>query len=253
MEVPMKELLKKDPNLIQELFDEISPFYDFMNDLMTFGSIRWTRKFAVHVSGVKNLKKGTILDLACGTGDFTFEILKATRHRPDCKVIGVDFSRKMLLRAKWKSSRVLDENDRQRVKWLRASAFELPFPTESISATFIGYGIRNMNPPQKALQEVLRVTKKGGIVVVLESSIPRRYLERFVNHFYFSKVVPKIAGIFGAGNAYQYLAESMDKFYPPELMTRVIEDSGWSNVKWWQLLRGSVAVHRAIKRQNDNP
>ncbi len=244
----MDELLKKDPQLIRKMFDEISPYYDFMNDLMTFGSIRWTRKFAVHVSGISQLKKGVILDLACGTGDFTFEILKATRHAPDIKVIGADFSKNMLIRARWKSRRLLPKEDRRRVKWMHASAFDLPFSDNSISATFIGYGIRNMNPPQKALQEVWRVTRKGGILIVLESSIPRRSIERFVNRFYFSRVVPKVASVFGVGNAYQYLAESMDKFHAPEQIRQIMIDSGWRDVKWWQLLRGSVAVHRAVKR-----
>lgn len=248
LDLSLEELLKKDPQYIQKMFDEISPYYDFMNDLMTFGSIRWTRKFAVHVSGISQLKKGVILDLACGTGDFTFEILKATRHAPDVTVIGADFSKKMLLRAKWKARRLLPKSDRERLKWMNASAFDLPFPNETIAATFIGYGIRNMNPPQDALQEVRRVTKRGGILVVLESSIPRRFIERYVNRFYFSRVIPKVAGVFGVGNAYQYLAESMDKFYSPEQMTSLMERSGWRDVKWWQLLRGSVAVHRAVKR-----
>ncbi len=252
MEISMSELLKKEPTLIRELFDEISPYYDFMNELMTFGTIRWTRKFSVHVSGITQLEEGTILDLACGTGDFTFEILKATKHTSEVKVIAVDFSERMLFRARRKAKRILTREDLERVEWVRASAFDLPFPSESMSATFIGYGIRNMNPPQAALREIHRVTKTGGILIVLESSIPKRYLERFVNRFYFSKVVPKIASLFGLKNAYQYLAESMDKFYCPEKMEAIIKMSGWQNIKWWQLLRGSVAVHRAVKTRHPN-
>ncbi len=240
----MTELIvNKDPQRIKRMFDDISPIYDLMNDLMTFRSIRRARTFAVQISGITKLRHGKILDLATGTGDLLIELRRKGSN--NMTYFGLDISEQMLVRAsqKLKVLHLLDNN----INLVQGSIYNLPFKEDEFDIITMAFGLRNLHKPKMGLKEIYRVLKPNGVFINLESSKARRKFLQFLNYFYFSRIVPNIAGIFGHKKAYKYLADSMYTFYYPEKIKALLADVGFKRIEYWQKILGSVCIHRAIK------
>ena len=144
-------------NYVEEKFDEIAQKYDRFNDVITFGMHRYWKKFVVRQTGLRPDEE--CLDLCCGTGDISREIL---RQQPECKITGLDFSAEMLKIAKSKNS------GNSEIQYLQGDAMNIPFPDTYFDAVTIGYGLRNVTDLNACLQEIFRVLKPGGVLVSLD-------------------------------------------------------------------------------------
>jgi demethylmenaquinone methyltransferase/2-methoxy-6-polyprenyl-1,4-benzoquinol methylase len=211
------------------MFDRISPVYDTMNRLMTAGlDERWRRRTAAAV-----VTQGSrVLDACCGTGD-----LAVACNEAGGDVVGLDFSERMLARARGKSDAV---------EWVRGDLLELPFPDESFDAATVGFGIRNVQDLEAGLRELARVLRPGGRLGCLEITRPRGALRPFFR-LWFDGLVPLAGKILPGGAAYTYLPASVRRFPGPEDLAVVMRRAGLGEVSWELLGGGIVALHTARK------
>ena len=217
------------PDSVRTMFDRIAPVYDAMNRLMTAGlDLRWRRLAAAAV-----VRPGDrVLDAACGTGDFALADVGAGAG----EVVGVDFSARMLERARRKSTAV---------RWVEADLLALPFDDATFDAATIGFGIRNLSELDPGLQELRRVLRPGGRLAVLEITRPRGIARPFFS-LWFDRLVPAAGKLLPGGAAYRYLPASVRRFPPAEELAAKIERAGFSGVEY-RLLAGSiVALHTGV-------
>jgi demethylmenaquinone methyltransferase / 2-methoxy-6-polyprenyl-1,4-benzoquinol methylase len=199
------------------MFAEIAPRYDFLNRVLSFGIDRRWRARARQRLALGSAHK--LLDLCCGTGDLALAFA-----RDQVAVVGADFTGPMLPLALAKSSaRKLP------VRWVQADAQLLPFPGQSFDAITIAFGIRNVENPQLALAECLRVLKPGGRLAVLEFFPIQNRLWGALFGFYFHRVLPLVAKIVRAGRtgAYRYLPSSVEGFVQPTEFLHWMQDLGF--------------------------
>jgi demethylmenaquinone methyltransferase/2-methoxy-6-polyprenyl-1,4-benzoquinol methylase len=215
------------PAAVEEMFDRISPVYDTMNRLMTAGlDARWRRRAAATV-----VTQGSrVLDACCGTGD-----LALACHEAGGDVVGLDFSERMLERAREKSDAI---------EWVRGDLLELPFPDESFDSATVGFGIRNVQDLEAGLRELARVLRPGGRLGCLEITRPRGALRPFFR-LWFDGLVPLAGRILPGGAAYTYLPASVRRFPGPEDLAVVMRRAGLGEVSWQLLGGGIVALHTA--------
>ena len=214
---------------VRAMFDRIAPVYDVMNRVMTAGlDGRWRRETAAAV-----VRSGDrVLDTCCGTGD-----LALACERAGGRVIGLDFSERMLERARRKSSAI---------EWVQGDALALPFEDDSFDAATVGFGVRNLEDLDRGLAELARVLRPGGRVGVLEITRPQGLLEPFYN-VWFGKIVPVLGKLLPGGTAYTYLPASVKRFPGPEDLSRFLHEAGFSDVRYRLFAGGIVALHTGVK------
>jgi demethylmenaquinone methyltransferase/2-methoxy-6-polyprenyl-1,4-benzoquinol methylase len=217
------------PDAVRTMFDRIAPVYDLMNRIMTAGlDGRWRRLAASLV-----VRPGDrVLDAACGTGDLAVADLRAGAAR----VTGLDFSERMLARARGKAP-ALD--------WVQGDMLALPFADETFDAATVGFGVRNVADLPLALSELRRVLHPGGRVAILEITQPRGVLKPFFG-LWFDRVVPLLGKVLPGGAAYTYLPASVKRFPAAEGLADLLREAGFAQVEY-RLLAGSiVAVHAGV-------
>src|SRR6187399_2548552 len=186
------------------MFDRIAPVYDFMNRAMTAGlDQRWRAATARAVVSPGD----RVLDSCCGTGD-----LAIAAQRAGGRVTGLDFSERMLERARAKSGEV---------DWIRGDALELPFEDGSFDAATVGFGVRNLEDLEGGLRELRRVLRSGGRVSILEITQPRGLLRPFYK-LWFDGLVPLAGKLLPGGAAYAYLPASVRRFPGPEELAALL-------------------------------
>ena len=200
MEGPKKEA-------IEQMFDAIAPDYDPLNHLLSLGIDKsWRRRALKQI--VEPERPQQILDLACGTGDFSLEM--ARKAHPQTLIRGVDLSEGMLAVMREK---VAAKGLQERILIERGDAEQLRFGDGTFDRVTIAFGIRNFEHREAALQEILRVLKPGGRLVILELSVPSNPVLRWFYKLYFTKLTPLIGGrVSGEKAAYKYLPASVLKF-----------------------------------------
>ncbi len=230
----------KDPAKISTMFSSIAPRYDLLNRLLSLGFDSSWRRFAVNQ--LPKIDNAKFLDVATGTCDVALEIVK---RYPDAKVVGVDFSEGMLELGREKVKKA-GHQDRIEVRF--ADVTSLPFDDNTFDASIIAFGIRNVQDYRKGIEELGRVLKSGGKVVILEfTSIQNRFF-RIPYRFYITKILPLIGEIIsGKKGAYKYLPSSMLEFPGPEEFKKAIEETGLQDVRYYKLTFGITAVHVGIK------
>jgi demethylmenaquinone methyltransferase / 2-methoxy-6-polyprenyl-1,4-benzoquinol methylase len=207
------------------MFDRIAPVYDFMNRVMTMGLDRRWRRLAARAV----VRPGDgVLDACCGTGD-----LALAAHEAGGEVVGVDFSERMLVRARRKSAEI---------DWVRGDALALPFADGAFDAATVGFGMRNLADLEAGLRELARVLKPEGRLACLEITRPRGALRPFF-HVWFDGLVPLAGKLLPGGAAYTYLPASVRRFPGPEDLAAAMERSGFAAVSWHLLGGGIVALH----------
>jgi len=214
------------PEAVRTMFDRIAPVYDVMNRVMTMGlDLRWRRLAARAV-----VREGDrVLDAACGTGDLAVAALRAGAGR----VTGLDFSERMLERARRKAPAV---------EWVRGDMLALPFADATFDAATVGFGVRNVADLPLALCELRRVLRPGGRVAVLEITRPRGPLRLFYS-LWFDRIVPLLGRLLPGGEAYSYLPASVKRFPGADELAGMMGDAGFADVRY-RLLAGSiVALH----------
>ena len=180
---------------------------------------------------------GDVLDIASGTGDFAFNLLKYPNIET---VVGLDFSPNMLDVAVEKSSKLGFENE---FVVAVGDAHYLPFVDESFAGATIGFGVRNFADLPKALADIVRVTKRGGRVTILEIVIPKGKLSATIFISYFKWITPKMGRLFaGDSEAYKYLPESVESFMSSDQLTEHLEKAGLINVTVQTKGFGSIAI-----------
>jgi len=217
------------PDSIRSMFDRIAPVYDAMNRVMTGGlDLRWRR-----VAATAAVRPGDrVLDAACGTGDLALADLRAGA----ASVTGLDFSTRMLERARRKSAAV---------DWVEGDLLALPFDDGSFDAATIGFGIRNVGDLERALAELRRVLRPGGRLAILEITRARGVLRPFFS-LWFDRTVPLLGRLLPGGAAYTYLPASVARFPGAEALAGLLRDAGFSEVGF-RLLAGSIiAVHTGV-------
>ena len=187
-------------------FDKIARDYDRMNRLMTLGlDCRWRKR------AVRGLK-GEVLDVACGTGDMAVSLVER-----GCTVTGVDISEEMLAIARQKAPIVT---------FMIADAEHLPFPDASFDAVTCAFGVRNFVHLEQGLNEMLRVLKPGGQLVVLELATPDSPLVKPFYNLYTRRIIPWLGSrIAGNREAYTYLPASIERFPKGDAFLEKIRNS----------------------------
>jgi demethylmenaquinone methyltransferase/2-methoxy-6-polyprenyl-1,4-benzoquinol methylase len=225
--------LDKKPVDVASMFDTVAEKYDVTNDVLSLGQDRLWRRAVVRAVDAKRGER--VLDIAAGTG---------TSSEPwadrEIEVVPADFSLGMLR---------VGRRRRPDMAFTAADAMSLPFADESFDVVTMSFGLRNVADVDTALREFLRVTKPGGRLLVCEFSQPVNKAFRTVYSNYLMRALPPVARRTSSNpDSYVYLAESIRAWPPQGELAAVIEQAGWTGVRWTNLTGGIVALHQATKR-----
>lgn len=228
--------------LVKGVFDRVSPKYDLMNDLMSFGVHRlWKQRFVGRVS-VK--PHAAILDVAGGTGDISEGILNRYRSVP-LQLTLCDINFEMIDSGR---DRALNQGKTLPITYVVGDGMSLPVPDNSQDVYTISFGLRNITDIQKALDEAYRVLKPGGQFLCLEFSKPREGLFQKAYKTFSFNVIPTLGEWIGRDRgAYQYLVESIERFPNQEDLKGMMMKSGFKAVDYENLTQGVAAIHQGWK------
>ena len=223
--------------LVKKVFNKVYDKYDLMNDIMSLGTHRiWKKNL---VSWINPSKYDKIIDVASGTGDIAKLCSKNTNNV--CEVSCVEPNELMLLKGKTKLKHL------NNIKWFSSSAESLPFEDDSFDHYIISFGIRNVTDLEKSLNEAFRVLKNGGRFFCLEfSKVENEILKNIYEKY--SKFIPTIGKLVaGSELPYNYLVQSIEKFYNQEEFSKILIKTGFLNVKYRNLTNGIAAIHSGWK------
>lgn len=210
---------------IRDLFDSIAKDYDKLNHILSLGVDKTWRKRAIKSIAEEGPQQ--ILDIACGTGDFSIEIAQHTN--PETMITGLDLSEGML---QVMDRKVKEEGLSGRIRTQQGNSESMDFAGCTFDRVTIAFGIRNFENRETALKEILRVLKPGGRLVILELSVPSNPVLRWFYNLYFTKVLPWIGGVVsGEKAAYSYLPASVIKFPGKEEWMATMRSCGYGNVR----------------------
>lgn len=239
MELPSKN---QKARYVQDMFNGIARKYDLMNTLMSFGRDKAWRKYAMSRARIESGM--TVLDVCCGTAEFTLEI--AQTIGPKGHVTGLDFSQEMLAVGEKK---VQVSDCKPRITLVQGDAMDLPFPDNSFDAVTVGWGLRNVPDIDKTLQEMFRVVRPGGWVVSVDMAKPSAPVFKQVYWMYFNWLVPAMGKITAKRkSAYQYLHDSSVAFDSQQRLTQRFANIGLANARYHNLMGGVVAVVEGQKK-----
>lgn len=238
--VPFKnsELSKKQQ--VAVMFDKIAFRYDFLNRFLSAGiDVSWRKKA---IKQLKELQPEYILDVATGTGDVA---ILAERMLHPKKITGIDISEGMLDIGRKKIHRSGLES---KIELLQGDSENISFPDNSFDAITVAFGVRNFQNLETGLQEMLRVLKPGGKLVVLEFSRPKHFIFKGLYNVYM-KVIAPFFGKFIAKNkdAYQYLNDSVQKFPEGQQFINILKKTGYSSPYYKTLTLGICSIYCAGK------
>ena len=218
---------------VQNMFTRIAQRYDLMNRLMTgFQDVRW-RRLVIQLAGLK--PSASLLDLGAGTGDLAREAL---RQQPAAKVTAADFTLEMM--------RVGRRGDP--LQWSAADALNLPFADTSFDAVVSGFLMRNVTDIHKALQEQYRVLQRGGRVVILDTTRPKKNILSPFIWIHMHVIIPALGRLIsGERDAYKYLPDTTENFVTAEKMSALMAAVGFKKIGYERLMFGTIAIHWAEK------
>ena len=225
---------------VENMFDAIAETYDPLNRVLSLGIDKRWRKQMMRELDREQPKR--ILDVATGTADVACD---AARYFPAAQVTGLDLSAKMLERGHQK---VNEKKLSERVTLVKGDSEALPFDNEAFDAVTVAFGVRNFGNLQQGLEEMQRVLKPGGTLVVLEFSRPRRFPVKNVFNVYFKYVLPQIGRWTSKDpKAYQYLYDSVQVFPQYEEFEACLSKAGFSDTDFKTLTFGICCVYIAYK------
>lgn len=237
---PYKDSSEGKKKQVEQMFDTISENYDGLNRVISLGSdVKWRKKVIKMVA--KNRPK-TILDIATGTGDLAIQFAEKTSAE---KIVGLDLSEGMLSVARKKVS---GKNISEKIEFVQADSEALPFDDYTFDAITVSFGIRNFENLEKGLSEIYRVLKKGGIFVILETSVPSKFPFKQGYYFYSKNVLPLVGKLFSKDKvAYKYLSESASVFPHGEVLNNILRKIGFNEVKNKPQTFGVATIYNATK------
>jgi demethylmenaquinone methyltransferase/2-methoxy-6-polyprenyl-1,4-benzoquinol methylase len=229
----------KSPARIELMFDAIAGRYDFLNHVLSGGIDRSWRTRAIRSLQLTGGER--LLDVCSGTADLAIEARTATP--PAARVVGVDFSSAMLRIGCEKLRRArLDTT----IALVRGDAMRIPLTTASVDAVTIAFGIRNVERPAVAFQEMHRVLRAGGRLAILELAVPTAPLVRAAYLAYSRFVLPRIGRVIsGHSGAYAYLPASVSAFETPDQLVKILRQCGFLDVRAVPLTLGVVYLYTA--------
>ncbi len=242
---------------VNALFDKIAPRYDLINDLQSFGLHRYWKRRLIRLGHLKAGAKA--LDVCCGTAD-----LALAMARGGAEVVGLDFSEHMLRVAEARAiaqtglrNSALPKGPKSGAAnptFIRGDAQRIPFPDDSFEIVTVGYGLRNLVSWETGLDEMLRVTRPGGRLLVIDFGKPDNALWRAAYYSYLRLVVPVLGRVFaGSWSAYAYILESLKHYPAQQGVARKMRELGMNNVRVIDLLGGVMSINCGEKpnRQGD--
>ena len=241
MVVPYKDQSKSKKEQVANMFNTISPQYDFLNHLLSGGiDIIW-RKKAIKLLQNKGIK--TMLDIATGTGDFAIEALKINPE----KIVGVDISEGMLSFGQEKIKKMGLEKT---IQLQKGDSEKLPFSDNSFDAVIVSFGVRNFENLQKGLTDMFRVTKPGGYCLILEFSNPRKFPMKHLYTFYSKYCLPFLGKMISKDpSAYTYLPESVKAFPDGPEFIQIFKSVGYSETNWIPMTGGICSIYIGQKQK----
>ena len=227
-------------NQVSKMFDNIAPWYDFLNHFLSLGiDITWRRRA---IRTLKNLQPKLILDVATGTADLAIE---AEKQLSPEKIVGIDIANEMLEigRQKLKKRQIT-----QKIELFLGDSENLSFPDNTFDAVTVAFGVRNFENLGKGLLEMYRVTRPGGKVVILEFSKPTLFPFRQLYNFYFRNFLPVIGRVTSKDpKAYRYLYESVQAFPDGKDFVNVLKKTGFQSATYKPLTLGICTLYLAEK------
>ena len=222
----------------RKMFDRIAKNYDAANRAISMGMDKsWRRKT---VNLLCPFRGGRYLDIGTGTGDLVFEILNQSHN---VLIDGIDPAEQMLEIARDKAS---TRGVGDTVSFLTADALDLPMESETFDGIVSGFCFRNIERRQNALEEMLRVLKPGGKLVILEATYPSNALIRLGYKIY-TPLVPLIGKFLGGGAAYKYLVDSIEEFPRPHAVMDMFREVGLADVACKPLTFGTVSIFSGVR------
>ncbi|KRN99388.1 bifunctional demethylmenaquinone methyltransferase/2-methoxy-6-polyprenyl-1,4-benzoquinol methylase UbiE [Companilactobacillus kimchiensis] len=223
---------------VQTTFNNIAGNYDKLNSIMSLGTHQKWRQAATDRISVNPDK---ILDLCCGTADWTIMLAKQYSHT---KIIGMDFSQEMLKHAQHKVSEAGVHN----VVLESGDAMKLRYPDNSFDVVTIGFGLRNVPDANKALAEIYRVLKPAGQLICLEAFKVETPIIKIGWKLYFNQLMPLMGKVFARSKTeYQYLDDSVNKFVSIKKLAKMMQQTGFRDIEVDGLMFKAAAIHSAVK------
>jgi demethylmenaquinone methyltransferase/2-methoxy-6-polyprenyl-1,4-benzoquinol methylase len=236
-EIPWREKARR----VRRVFDSVANRYDLMNDLMSGGTHRAWKRFALALTGLRPGQSA--LDVAGGTGDLALGL--AQQVGVGGLVALTDINAAMLQHGR---DRMIDRGIVQNVVYMQADAEHLPFREASFECVTIGFGLRNVTDKPAALASMHRVLKPGGQLLVLEFSQPALGALGRLYDLYSFNVLPRLGRwVAGDADSYRYLAESIRRHPDQETLLQMMRSAGFGSCRYHNLMGGIVALHRGYR------
>jgi demethylmenaquinone methyltransferase / 2-methoxy-6-polyprenyl-1,4-benzoquinol methylase len=235
-------LVDKREARIRRMFNAIAPRYDLLNHLLSLNVDRYWRWRTTRL--VPPAGDAPVLDLCTGTGDLALAYDRAAHGK--VPVVGADFCHEMLVRAEDKTRR---RGAADRVRYVEADAQRLPFAGGQFQITTVAFGLRNVTDTDRGLAEMVRVTRPGGRVAVLEFSKPRGWFFGGLYRFYFRRVLPLVGQLISRSrdDAYRYLPASVQEFPDGEALADRLRGHGLTDVRWYPMTFGIATLYVGVK------
>jgi demethylmenaquinone methyltransferase/2-methoxy-6-polyprenyl-1,4-benzoquinol methylase len=235
-------LLDKRETRIRRMFNSIAPRYDLLNHLLSLNIDRYWRWRTTRL--VPPRGGAPILDVCTGTGDLALAYDRSAAGR--VPIVGADFCHEMLVRAMQKADR---KNAGDRIRFVEADAQRLPFPDDHFQIACVAFGLRNVTDTDRGIAEMVRVTRPGGRVAILEFSRPRGWFFGRMYRFYFRRLLPLVGRMLSRDrdDAYRYLPESVMEFPDGEALAERLRGHGLTAVRWHPLTFGIATLYVGVK------
>jgi demethylmenaquinone methyltransferase/2-methoxy-6-polyprenyl-1,4-benzoquinol methylase len=229
---------------VKKMFESIAFTYDFQNSFLSLGQdIFWRRVLAGSLQG---RGEGLILDAATGTAEVAIEICK---RNPKSRVVGVDFSPRMLAIGLGK---VTGRGLRDRIRLVLGDGSRLPFRSGTFDTVTIAFGLRNIEKRGEALAEFRRVLKEGGELLIMEFDFPRDPVVGRLYDLYFDYLLAPLGNwISRSRDAYSYLVESIRAFPRQEAFLEELTAAGFGCLLVKDLTYGIAKIYRGVKEGHD--
>src|SRR5690606_12352275 len=224
---------------VEAMFDDIAPRYDLLNRMLSLGIDQLWRDQAIEMLRGEQPKR--ILDVATGTGDLA---IKALKLHPD-RVDGVDLSEEMLARGRDKIARL---GESERITLRRGDAEKLPYSDNQFDAALVAFGVRNFENLRAGLEEIRRVLRPGGSLVILEFSRPSAFPVKQLYAFYSHVILPVVGRLVSKHPAaYKYLPTSVDAFPSGNEFVERFAGAGYEKIRWKPLTFGIASLYKGTK------
>jgi demethylmenaquinone methyltransferase / 2-methoxy-6-polyprenyl-1,4-benzoquinol methylase len=227
--------------MVESMFDSIAWRYDFLNHFLSFGIDKMWRRRAIRIIS-RHYQNPEILDVATGTADLA---IAAMRTDP-LKITGIDISQNMLEIGKEK---IRKKGYNGKIELMQGDSESIPFGNDLFDVSMVAFGVRNFSDPLKGLREMQRVTRTGGMIMVLEFSKPSGLLFRTVYNFYFRNILPFVGKLFSKDkSAYSYLPDSVSRFPDNEKFLQLLAEAGFSEPCQVKLTGGVASIYTGLKK-----